>query len=432
MFHLNTRCQRMNFFNIIICFLLLISIDGISQTGFKKNDMVPNFNAPIILNHPSNTGNFATLSADITIIDFFGTWCAPCIKAIPHLNQLKAKYNNKLAIVLISTEDEIQLVNFLKKNSAIQFPIFVDKNEIISQQFMPPSYPYSVILNKSGRILSLTNATDIKEDSIAYWLSEQVQQQIPQTFITLNVDSIASKDKVKTIRSTNSAILLSQELLNAVRTNTSTQPLVEKLALIPNDSLQFLLLNDQEKKAFWINIYNAFILIHLKEKPESYQHRNTFYSTRNITIAHELLSFGDIEHGILRKSQVKWGLGHMNKLFPRKIEKTWRVDTVDFRIHFALNCGASSCPPIAFYDDLKIQMQLNAATASYLNAETKYDSATNIASVPQLLSWFRGDFGSKQKINNLLSGLHLISENATPQLKYAPYNWELKLNKFIN
>ena len=38
------------------------------------------------------------------------------------------------------------------------------------------------------------------------------------------------------------------------------------------------------------------------------------------------------------------------------------VDVIDFRIHFALNCGAKSCPPIAFYSYDKINDQLDLAT----------------------------------------------------------------------
>ncbi|MFZ8458418.1 DUF547 domain-containing protein, partial [Staphylococcus aureus] len=88
-------------------------------------------------------------------------------------------------------------------------------------------------------------------------------------------------------------------------------------------------------------------------------------------------SYDDIEHGILRKSSIKWSLGYAKKWFPSTKEKLLRVNKVDYRIHFALNCGAKSCPPIAFYDDAKLDAQLDIATKAYLIGSVTYDSNAN-------------------------------------------------------
>ena len=53
-------------------------------------------------------------------------------------------------------------------------------------------------------------------------------------------------------------------------------------------------------------------------------------------------SLDDIEHGILRRNA-------RNHIEVGDSKLTHMVDKVDYRIHFALNCGAQSCPAIAFY-----------------------------------------------------------------------------------
>ncbi|MFX7705300.1 hypothetical protein ABTJ74_19890, partial [Acinetobacter baumannii] len=73
-------------------------------------------------------------------------------------------------IVLVSIEEENVINNFKKKNPQISLPIFIDKGEQISNFFLPPSYPYSIVVDKYGSILSLTNAADLKADSISQWL----------------------------------------------------------------------------------------------------------------------------------------------------------------------------------------------------------------------------------------------------------------------
>ncbi len=145
-------------------------------------------------------------------------------------------------------------------------------------------------------------------------------------------------------------LTLSQDLLYAVRTDNlqEADSLKQKLKDSAPDSLLKQLNSDARKNAFWINIYNAFIQDILSNSPEKYENRGDFFSKNQIRVASYEMSFDFIEHSILRRSKNKLSLGYFNKLFPGKLEKLLRVENPDFRIHFALNCGAESCPPIAF------------------------------------------------------------------------------------
>ena len=76
-----------------------------AQNAYKEGSTVKDFAIGTILNSNTKLASFKQLQKDITIIDFFGTWCAPCIKAIPHLQELQKKFGDKISIVLISTEE---------------------------------------------------------------------------------------------------------------------------------------------------------------------------------------------------------------------------------------------------------------------------------------------------------------------------------------
>ncbi|MFZ1750641.1 MAG: DUF547 domain-containing protein, partial [Saprospiraceae bacterium] len=144
-----------------------------------------------------------------------------------------------------------------------------------------------------------------------------------------------------------------------------------------------------------------------------------------------LFSFADIEHGILRRSQHEYFLGYLTKLFPSSIEKMLRVQKRDWRIHFALNCGAKSCPPVAVYDVDRLDEQLNASAMSYLKTFTTYNKTENIASVTSLFSWFRGDFGGLAGIKTILKDRGLIPDRSV-RLKTSYYDWTLDLGNFIS
>ena len=244
----------------------------------------------------------------------------------------------------------------------------------------------------------------------------------------INVSSANSNISVKDTEG--SLIEISQQLLLAAKTHEPTDSLVGKIQSISEQSLTSQLLTDDDKKAFWINLYNAFTQVILSKNPDKYKSRGSFFGDKQIEIAGKKLSLDDIEHGILRHSKIKWGLGHLNKWFSSGFEKRQRVDTVDYRIHFSLNCGAKSCPPIAFYKPGDLNRQLDMATKVYLQGEAEYSEAENKIALPAIMGWFRGDFGGKKKMIQLLHQLQIVPKEKTPSITFKRYDWNLFLENY--
>ncbi|MCY7422093.1 MAG: DUF547 domain-containing protein [Chitinophagaceae bacterium] len=244
------------------------------------------------------------------------------------------------------------------------------------------------------------------------------------------VSSMAFANHKNMIAVETNIIEVSQELLLAAKTKEPTDSLVNIVRSITETMLTNQLKNDDSKKAFWINIYNAYTQISLHAHPDKYKNRGSFFGEKQIDIAGKNLSLDDVEHGLLRRSKIKWSLGHLNKLFPSSFEKQQRVDTLDYRIHFALNCGAASCPPIAFYKPEQISKQLDLATKAYLQGDAVYKEKENEVALPAIMGWFRGDFGGKKKMLSLLRQLKIIPERAQPKIKFSKYNWDLFLENY--
>ncbi|HEX8461365.1 MAG TPA: DUF547 domain-containing protein, partial [Segetibacter sp.] len=183
---------------------------------------------------------------------------------------------------------------------------------------------------------------------------------LPAVLISIAMINVSSANSNISVKDTEGSLIeISQQLLLAAKTHEPTDSLVGKIQSISEQSLTSQLLTDDDKKAFWINLYNAFTQVILSKNPDKYKSRGSFFGDKQIEIAGKKLSLDDIEHGILRHSKIKWGLGHLNKWFSSGFEKRQRVDTVDYRIHFSLNCGAKSCPPIAFYKPSDLNRQLD-------------------------------------------------------------------------
>ncbi|MGS0524156.1 DUF547 domain-containing protein [Zobellia nedashkovskayae] len=224
----------------------------------------------------------------------------------------------------------------------------------------------------------------------------------------------------------------SETFLTQVRNNQDTNELRAQLYNTTLEELVDGLNTDEKKLAFWLNVYNAYIQVVLSENPEKYDDRGTFFSSEQIPIAGRLVSFEKIEHGIIRKSQWKLGLGMVRKWFPNKFERKLRVNHRDYRVHFALNCGAKDCPPVAIYDADKLNEQLNKGTAAYLTKTSTYNKETGEVSVTSLFSWFRGDFGCKSGVKDILKEFGITTTTKDIDLNYKSYDWTLDLDNWID
>lgn len=219
---------------------------------------------------------------------------------------------------------------------------------------------------------------------------------------------------------------LAADFLLLMKKQEEADRILEKLASIPSSNLGSALRTDEDKKAFWINCYNAFFLYLRREKGID---KPVIYRERLCKIAGEVFSLDEIEHGILRRYRWKLSLGYLPKLFtPSRIKKL-AVQKLDFRIHFALNCGAVSCPPIAFYSAPQIEAQLEMATLSFLENETSYNAQKDEISFTRLGLWYKGDFGGKSGIRRIVKQ-YLDLGTPKSQIIFMDYNWEENLNNF--
>lgn len=223
------------------------------------------------------------------------------------------------------------------------------------------------------------------------------------------------------------ALALSIALLLAVREGGDAQPLAQQLAQYDRNILVKELADVSARRAFWLNCYNAFVQIRLSEKKPDLTNddvRRNFFQAADITIAGLRLSLNDIEHGMLRHSKIWWSGGYITDPFPDRWQRRLRVP-LDYRIHFALNCGATSCPPIRNYSAENLEEELQTATAFFLDTETRLDSIDCTIYASSIFNWYQGDFGGYDGIKKLILRHHgyPAEHHQRYDLKFTAYDW---------
>jgi hypothetical protein len=224
---------------------------------------------------------------------------------------------------------------------------------------------------------------------------------------------------------------LSIKFFNAVKNDNRdlSNRYSKQLANLNPEELEKELDSDKKILAFWMNIYNTSVQYLLKPDPSKFDDRGAFFKAKQITIAGEVLSLDIIEHGILRKSKSKLSLGFFRKIKVSKFERQFRINKLDPRIHYALNCGALSCPPIVPYHAEKVDAELDLSVSDYLK---KYCVVTDKeVKVPVLFSWFRADFGRKRGIRKFLINYGIMTKaDKKKYLKFLDYDWTLALDPY--
>ncbi|XP_063603013.1 uncharacterized protein LOC134778987 [Penaeus indicus] len=196
-------------------------------------------------------------------------------------------------------------------------------------------------------------------------------------------------------------------------------------------------LDQDGRKAFFINIYNALVIHSTVENgpPTNWLSRLKFFDKTSYIIGGHSYSLNEIENGVLRAN--KRGpvqlFAPFGKNDPRRNISLIQVDP---RIHFALNCGAKSCPPIKIFSGKNINDELRIATEAYLETDEalKVEEDRGVVHLSSLLRWYSSDFGdTAEDILNWVhrnvafpekkEALQRVIESKKWKVQYIPYEW---------
>jgi len=197
-------------------------------------------------------------------------------------------------------------------------------------------------------------------------------------------------------------------------------------------------MTENEKIAFFCNIYNSLMIHGLIEKslPSGLLGKLQYFKKTSYIIDKYNFSLDDIEHGILRGNSR--GPAYLTKLFDKNDPRyTLALPKPEPMIHFALNCGAQSCPPIKLYTAKNIRNELKQATMSFFDdpGNFKLDVDNNTIILSKILDWYKADFGKtkKQVLEWISMNMNQAGENKEKldkiivsgkfKIKYFDYNW---------
>lgn len=220
---------------------------------------------------------------------------------------------------------------------------------------------------------------------------------------------------------------------NAVRADPAF--LDFELATCEFQQVDLASMNENTRTAFCINLYNMMIKHAFVKQgiPRSFLSKAKFFYKPKYNIGGHLFSFSDLEGGILRANRRQpytWSKP-FGSSDPRR---AFALTECDPRIHFALNCGASSCPPVKTFtgEALDEELQIVAMAFCEDSANLCFAPDGNTVYLSKIFDWYEGDFGDSKSARLQLIASWLRGDKRAKleeiirlgaQIRRLPYDW---------
>jgi uncharacterized protein (TIGR03435 family) len=146
--------------------LLLFAAASVAQdkTGaLGLGQKPPAIELQSLLNAPAETrANWDALQGKVVVLEFWATWCGPCVESIAHLNELADAFQDKpVQFIAVTDESEETIKEFIVKKP-IHAWLGLDTNKSMHRSYGVSAIPYTVIIGADGKIAAITNPTALE------------------------------------------------------------------------------------------------------------------------------------------------------------------------------------------------------------------------------------------------------------------------------
>ena len=129
-----------------------------------------------------NAPTWQTLEGRVVIVDFWATWCTPCIESIPRLNDLHARFEHEKVTFFSVTYEPPQYVREFLKEHPIGSEVAIDDSLDTFKTFQAWGIPVIFIFDSKGKLVATTHPNNLTPEVISAALRgevPQVKQAVP-------------------------------------------------------------------------------------------------------------------------------------------------------------------------------------------------------------------------------------------------------------
>ncbi|HUZ58703.1 MAG TPA: TlpA disulfide reductase family protein [Hanamia sp.] len=162
----------------ILAFLISIVFCSKSfsqESGIKIGETCPDVVLSHIINFKTDHARISDFKGKLLILDFWATWCAPCVSMIPVTDSLQKEFEGKIQILPVTDQDASTATAFLnniKHYKNILMPSVTNDTELRTL-FPHVEIPHYVWLDENSKVIAITGAEQLTGDIIKDFLNKK-------------------------------------------------------------------------------------------------------------------------------------------------------------------------------------------------------------------------------------------------------------------
>ena len=142
--------KKLLFLTLIFCLPLFIFACGQGSTVLKVGDPAPDFS---LIDRQGKTWTLSELKGQVVFINFWATWCPPCLKELPSMQKLYTTLpKDSFKMLAILNKDKMTLADFVANQKGITIPILDDAQNVVGSKYFLIGLPETFIVDKQGII----------------------------------------------------------------------------------------------------------------------------------------------------------------------------------------------------------------------------------------------------------------------------------------
>jgi peroxiredoxin len=95
------------------------------------------------------------LRGKVVLVNFWATWCGPCLLEMPDLNDLYSRFKSQGLVVLSLTSEESSKVNSFVNRIGYRAPVLLDSESQAAKRFHVENLPRSFVFNRKGKLVAM-------------------------------------------------------------------------------------------------------------------------------------------------------------------------------------------------------------------------------------------------------------------------------------
>ena len=117
------------------------------------------------------------------MLDFWATWCGPCVEAMPHVGGVARQYADRgLVFYAVNVGEDADTIKEFLKSQELDVSVAMDQDNSIAQQYQASGIPQTVLIGKDGKV-------QVVHVGFAEGLAEILSQQVEELLAGKNLAS---------------------------------------------------------------------------------------------------------------------------------------------------------------------------------------------------------------------------------------------------